>query len=893
MPSGARADEPVDYVTQIKPLLKTKCYSCHSAIKQEADLRLETRQLMLDGEVIAPGSPSDSEILSRITAGNESRMPPPEDGSALKPDEINLLRNWIKQGAMAPDEPTPAAPTEHWAFRKIARPVVPQSSYSNPIDRFLDTKRRDRNLVVQSAAERSILLRRLYLDLIGLPPTLEQLHDERPWIEIVDSLLESPHHGERWGRHWMDVWRYSDWYGLGKQLRNSQKHMWHWRDWIIESLNQDKGYDQMVREMLAGDEIAPTNLDTLRATGFLARNYYLFNRTTWLDSTIEHTGKAFLGLTLNCAKCHDHKYDPITHEDYYSFRAIFEPHQIRLDPTPGTIDFEANGIPRAFDDHINAPTYLHKRGDSSQPDKSQGITARIPSLFSDQQPPTLPVDLPPFAFAPSSRDYFQNARLSSVRSAIESAREELVEANAALNGSSQQKPSSSNKPIIDENFTSHNQSVWQLVGKGWSFADGSLNQTIASRDNSFVRLKRQLPRDFEVTCRYKTTGGATYKSVTFRFDESPDGSFNNFVYTSAHAPDPKVQIAFTRNGKNNYPAAGRHSKPINVNRWYTLRFAVQGKLVNVWLDDEFILAYELPERRDGTFSVSGFDATVTIDSLAIHELPSNQIMTTLDGKKRSRKQTEAHRAKMATAQLDVQRKQLAYLQAAFAADIVSTDEERKPLAIKAAQAEARFLLASAAFTLLETTDAARIKQAKADQAKANSLLAKLKTNKPSYTSIRASRKALETPAHKETDYPATYSRISTGRRTALAKWITSSDNPLTARVAVNHVWMRHFGQPLVESVFDFGLRAPRPAHAELLDYLAAEFMASDWSFRKLHRLIVTSDAYRMSSSTANAPTATLTTDPSNQFYWRMNARRMESQIIRDSLLQLSGKLDPT
>src|SRR5437660_749642 len=128
--------------------------------------------------------------------------------------------------------------------------------------------------------------------------------------KVVERLLASPQYGERWGRHWMDVWRYSDWWGLGAEVRNSQKHVWHWRDWIVESLNADKGYDQMVREMLAADELYPTDPGRLRATGFLARQYFIFNRTTWLDETIEHTGKGFLALTLNCARCHDHKYDP-------------------------------------------------------------------------------------------------------------------------------------------------------------------------------------------------------------------------------------------------------------------------------------------------------------------------------------------------------------------------------------------------------------------------------------------------------------------------------------------------------------------------------------------------------------------------------------------------------
>jgi hypothetical protein len=251
------------------------------------------------------------------------------------------------------------------------------------------------------------------------------LADQRPWNEIVDELLNNPQHGERWARHWMDIWRYADWYGLGAQLRNSQKHIWHWRDWIVESLNEDKGYDRMILEMLAADELVPEDSKAIRATGFLARNYYLFNRTTWLDATIEHTGKAFIGLTLNCAKCHDHKYDPITHADYYRFRAIFEPHQVRLDPVPGVTDFEKDGLPRVFDNHLDIKTYLHLRGDPKNPDTNRVMQAGVPVVLSSFAPKIEPVKLPVSAYAPATRDYVQRDRLAVVEAAVATAKKEL------------------------------------------------------------------------------------------------------------------------------------------------------------------------------------------------------------------------------------------------------------------------------------------------------------------------------------------------------------------------------------------------------------------------------------------------------------------------------------
>src|SRR5205823_11658944 len=191
---------------------------------------------------------------------------------------------------------------------------------SRSIDDFLAVEGDKRSLTPVAEAGRRTLLRRVSLDLIGIPPTPQQLRDfladksSNAYEKAVDRLLEDPRYGERWARHWMDVWRYSDWYGWrkGKDIRNSSRYMWRWRDWIVESLNADKGYDRMIVEMLAADEIAPEDPDVLRASGFLARNWFRYIRNVWLERTVEHTAKAFLGVTINCARCHDHFFDPIT-----------------------------------------------------------------------------------------------------------------------------------------------------------------------------------------------------------------------------------------------------------------------------------------------------------------------------------------------------------------------------------------------------------------------------------------------------------------------------------------------------------------------------------------------------------------------------------------------------
>ena len=228
----------------------------------------------------------------------EDRMPPDHEGEALTASEIRLIHDWIAAGAPAPNEEQGEAdPKSHWAFRARTRPLPPPVAATlksgNQVDAFLEQLRVQQGLSPQKEAGRRVLVRRLYIDLIGIPPGKGEIEaallDSSPrWYELaVEKLLADPRYGERWARHWMDIWRYSDWWGLGDQLRNSQKHIWHWRDWMVESLNKGIPHDEMLRQMLAADELYPNDQDKLRATGFLARNYFLFNRNQWLEETVD------------------------------------------------------------------------------------------------------------------------------------------------------------------------------------------------------------------------------------------------------------------------------------------------------------------------------------------------------------------------------------------------------------------------------------------------------------------------------------------------------------------------------------------------------------------------------------------------------------------------------
>lgn len=705
---------PVDYLREVKPLLTHRCYACHGALQQKGDLRLDTVKLLREGGSSGPaivvGRGKDSLLLAHVTASQgKRRMPPASEGEGLSEQQIALLRTWIDEGASGPgDEKPETDPKDHWGFRAPVRAAMPTLAgpvrSHNPIDAFLAAARQKHGLTPQSPADRSTLLRRVYLDLIGLPPTRAELQaflaDTAPdaYEKVVDKLLASPRHGERWGRHWMDIWRYSDWWGLGDEVRNSQKHIWHWRDWILASFNADKGYDQMLREMLAADELYPNDLDRLRATGFLARQYFKFNRNSWLEETVEHTAKAFLGLTMNCAKCHDHKFDPISQIDYYRYRAFFEPYQVRTEETPGEVNFEKDGIPRAFDCNLDAPTYRFIRGDEKRPEKNRALTPGLPRLLSFGSLDIRPVSLPLESHTPGLRSFVVEDHLRVAEQQIQSAREKLTQAKK------QKQP-----PTVEEH---------------------ALAVALAQRSALQARVAADRAR-----------------------------------HLSPPVPDS-------------------------------------------------------------------------------HKLARQAVLA-----------------------------------------------ERK-----LALARAEETLALAERNLLAATPALKAEAEKKKAAASTAVVAARKvidTPGEAYTPLRGALKTLESNMETEASRSKPFPTTSSGRRSALARWLTDRRHPLTARVAVNHVWARHFGTPLVATVFDFGRKGAAPTHPELLDWLAVDFMDNGWSLKHLHRLMVTSEAYRLTSSSAGTTTANRTNDPENRYYWRMNASRMEAQLLRDSLLHLAGDLDTT
>jgi hypothetical protein len=631
-----------------------------------------------------PGDPNDKPTDTEITAGRK------------------VMAEFLKSKTGYPWTP----------FETVRRPTIPAVKNAgwirNPIDAFIANAHEERGLNPRPEAAKAVLLRRVFFDLTGLPPTPDELHafladaSANAYEKVVDRLLDSPRYGERWGRHWMDVWRYSDWAGWtdGGQIRDSQPHIWRWRDWIIESLNADKGYDRMVLEMFAADELAPTDENALRATGYLVRNYKMLSREKWMQDTVEHTAMAFLGVTLGCARCHDHMYDPILQKEYYQVRAIFEPHQVRLDRRPGQPDTKKDGLPRAYDADLAIPTYLFLRGDDRNPDKSKPLPPGVPEALGGHFPRIQPIPLPLTAHAPDKRDFVISETLAAADAEVSRTRQALADSR---------------------------QRVVGIVGptNGWLAMGRLVAHAKALAELAIVEIDAPLAE-----VRQKALGPTI---AAERLED--EGKKDSEAWKSA------ATIA---------AAAQRHQAVLEARR--NLLVARQGQR---------------------------------------------------SGKPETAKKVSEAEKTLASAE-------------AGAKQQAGTNYTKRPIL----------------------------------------------------------------------NYPAS----SSGRRLAFARWLTDHSNPLTARVAMNHIWMRHFGQAIVPSVTDFGRNGRPPSHPALLDWLAAEFMERDWSMKQMHRLIVTSSTYRMASTPDDA---NLAIDRDNVYLWRMNSHRLEAEAVRDCIFYVGGKLDLT
>ncbi len=832
--SAASQEETAFFETNIRPLLLERCAECHSEKKQKGGLRLDSRSAWQkggeSGSAIAPGDPDTSLLIKAIRyLDKDLQMPPKQKLSA---SEVALLEKWVKMGAPDPrDESAAIQPTvnfeaasKHWAFQPVLRPPVPtQARPLQPLDAFVAARSQQEGLAPNPVADPRTLLRRITYDLTGLPPTPEEirtfLRDNGPGRidRLVERLLASSAYGERWGRHWLDVARYADTAGDGADypVREAVKY----RDWVIHSFNTDKPYDQFLREQIAGDILArnkPTAdfASQVTATGFLAigkRYGYKpspdFQHLDFADA-IDSVGRSLLGLSLGCARCHDHKFDPVSVSDYYGMYGIFQSTQWAF---PGG---EEQKRPSQFPPLVPSPEV--KRLDALKKEALAKLDERLAQTKKERG------NFDSLAFAGGIDLAFEGQDAGKPPAAPWlSAGPNLVLADAQSPFAHAHPPG---KLGVRLGSGVPNDGVRYVFTKGL-------------RANPGKRMEFTL--DFRTSKATETTG-----SYRFYLGRGVIQSLAVEVSVSSS------EIAI-RNGTQ-----WEVVRSLAPGQWNTLRLTLDpaqktfsgfvgspGDLTTFenkalgpnWdgVADTFI--------SDGNGHVKGAVPGRDLDNLGLQETPfgapgSGPVAAP------AAPPDFAHRLKTIDADIAQLTKER---------DIVSTDN---PYPV--------------AYGVSEGSPVnARIQHRGEPE--------KLREEVPRRFLAILGGDSLQDPAKGS-------------GRLELAEWITRPTNPLAARVFVNRVWQWHFGQGLVPTASDFGLRGEPPSHPELLDWLASEFVASGWSVKALHRLILRSDTYQRSS--ADHPD-NLKKDPANRWLWRYARHPLDAESIRDSMLAMSGLLD--
>lgn len=793
----AQASETVDFEKQVAPILSRKCLGCHTANIAKGDVILSERSAVLDPshEIVIPGKALESDLYLVATPEEPGEKPyMPEKGDPLTEEEAELLRRWIDEGAKWPEglvlKEASKADASWWAYQPLAEPA------HGTVDAFIDTKLAEQGLDRNPPAERRELIRRATYDLTGLPPTPEEVEafvrdaDPKAYEKLIDRLLASPHYGERWGRHWLDVIRYGESNGYERNFLIND--LWPFRDYVIRSINEDKPFDQFVREHLAGDVIGAGDPGKEVGSAFLVAGPYddVGNqdpaqqaqiRANTLDEIINATGEAFLGMTLGCAKCHDHKFDPISQADYYALYATFA------------------GIRHAS----------------------------VPWASTDEK-----------------KD--RAAKLKPLEDRKAGLEKSLAELDGAIlergRGNLERHRASWTRPPVERTGTV---------------------ETFAPVTTKFVRL----------VCEAQDINPA---AKTFNLDE--------FEVWSA-GPD-SVNVALSANGGK---ASGQARQIEDFPGAYGPQLAIDGKAGARFLSTGNALTIELasPTKVD----------RVVFSSARGEEEPAHPKF-----------------AFIAEYRIEVSDDGENWIEVAHGRDRQPHGELRK------AQGAARNLatrLSPLEHRLLSLEETAEEKQQRA--ANARELVAvKAEIGKvPPLPTLWMGRRVAEDakgPFHLfvggnpqrpgDAVVPASLSTLDavvpsyelpettpeSERRRRLAEWITHPDNPLAARVLANRLWHYHFGTGIVDTPNDFGYMGGRPAHPELLDFLALKLKEHGWRLKPMHRLIMLSETYRQSSDRREDAAMK---DGDARLLWRFPPRRLSAEEIRDTILAVSGQLDPT
>lgn len=858
----APAAEPVRFNRDIRPILSDNCFKCHGpdSVARQADLRLDRREgLFGDGDaaapVVAPGRAADSALFRRITSDDQDeRMPPPDSGKTLTAEQIALLERWIDEGAVW---------EEHWSFQRPVRTAPPPTQQPgwrrNAIDAFVLAELERRGLAPSPEAAAETLLRRVTLDLTGLPPTPAELDafrsDPAPdrYERAVDRLLASPRHGEHMAVDWLDAARYADTSGY---QTDGPRDMSRWRDWVIDAFNAGMPFDQFTVEQLAGDLLPDPTLDQLIATGF-NRNHRANSeggiipeeyQVEYVVDRVDTTMAVWLGLTIGCARCHEHKYDPVSHAEYYRLFAYF------------------NNVPE------------HGR-----------------ALKLGNSPPYIP--------APTPEQQRRAGQLAAARDAAQ--RNWQAQAGRVAEAQQAWEQSAALAANTRWTLTDSLESWFRLAGSTGDELDAE--RVLEWRREPAVAAAASVP----------VAGGA----IQPEFAPGPDGGsveFDGQSYLSVGDAgrfgylDAFSVAAWVRpDGAATGGVVSRMSDDSDSDGW-TLHLhngRVQVNLVKRWLDDALRVETVEPLRPeewqhvvltyDGSRFASGVHVFVNGEPqpLRVHLDALNQSFLSEEPLRIGATGTR-QRFTGGIADVRLYRRTLSPREAQIISVVEPIDALARivPAARTPAQAAKlqEYFLAHAAPADVQ----AAYQSARATQAEYENFLHLLPNTMvmaemdPPRTTRVLLRGAYDKPGDPVTaGVPQALlggKPDPGGNRLDLARWLVDPSNPLTARVAVNRLWQKLFGVGLVKTSEDFGTQGEPPSHPELLDWLATEFLRRGWDTKALLRLIVTSAAYRQASS-ANAEL--VAADPENRWLARGPRFRMPAEMVRDQALAASGLLE--
>ncbi len=789
---------PVDFARDVQPLLRRSCWECHGAEKQAGDLRLDTSAgAFASGYVIVAGKPDESELMRRIAlpAGHAELMP--AVGAPLKPREIQILKRWIEAGASWPKN---AEASPHWAYVSPQRPALPQVANAewcrNPIDRFIVNQLEQAKMSPSSEADRATLLRRVSFDLIGLPPTPAELDaflsDRSPnaYERAVDGLLARPQFGERWARPWLDLARYADSHGF---QRDDLRDIWAYRDWVIDALNADMPFDQFTIEQLAGDLLPNASESQRVATGFHrctptnveAGSIPEETRINQVIDRVNTTAAVWLGTTLECAQCHDHKYDPFSQRDYYRLMAFFNSTESEADRTnpkvPGSIQFRGPTMP------LSDPRRARARQELAE------LLTRVQERLAVRRS-ELDADLEAWATKTSQR--------------------------------ADQSPES--HLLVVEHFES------EQGCQSRTLEDGSLLITgkVAEKDTYRLSMRTQL-----TNIRAIKLEALAHESLPGQGPGRGDGQRPNFVLHEFNVKAVPVVVAETK-------AANEPDRQVEDVRFSSAtasfsqaRYDVAGAIDNQpdtgWaINPKFgqshwatfttanplgfaggtQLTFHLVQNYGGGRTIGRLRLTAITGDVSAESFPAEirelLAQPAVKWKPAERSKLLAYRVEYDATMADLQ------------AEIDKLKEELAKLALPTT-------------LVMKELPEPRV-TAMFDRGDYRN------QGQPVNPGTPEALHPLSVVASQE--------QRESLNRLSLARWLVDRNNPLVARVTVNRWWAEIFGRGLVATPEDFGIKGETPTHPELLDWLAVEFMDSGWSMKHIVKTMVMSATYRQSAT---------------------------------------------